>query len=172
MGIEIERKFLVATDAWRDLVSTTHHISDHLIARFDLGKARIRICDGSATLTIKGNRTGVSRSEYHFDLAPDDAAAMIAEFSTAPALEKRRHDVCLAGLVWQVDEYMGPLEGLVTCDVELPHEVHDLARPAWAVRDITHDSRYGSAQLARAMHADGVIPADCTGGGKRPPPAD
>ncbi|WP_169308877.1 CYTH domain-containing protein [Paracoccus gahaiensis] len=160
MGIEIERKFLVTSGDWRGQTLGCHHIKDYLVARFDTGKARIRVFDDQATLTIKGNRTGVSRSEFHFDLSRDQARDMIAEFSTAPILEKRRHDIQFSGLLWQVDEYLGALSGLVTCDVELPHEHHDFSRPLWAGRDITHDSRYSSAQLARAMHADGFVLAD------------
>lgn len=155
MAIEIERKFLVLGDDWRGQVSRSHLIKDYLIARFETGKARIRDCDGKATLTVKGNRTGVSRSEFHFDLSPDQARDMIAELPSSPGLEKRRHEVLFAGLLWEVDEYFGPLSGLVTCDVELPHEQHDFCRPSWAGPEITHDSRYSSAQLARAMHADG-----------------
>lgn len=160
MSIEIERKFLVTSDAWRDQTLGCHYIKDYLVARFETGKARIRVCDDQATLTIKGNRTGVSRSEFHFDLPPDQAADMISEFPSAPSLEKRRHDIQFCGLLWQVDEYLGALAGLVTCDVELPHEHHEFPRPSWAGRDITHDSRYSSAQLTRAMHADGFVLAD------------
>lgn len=160
MGIEIERKFLVTSEDWRGQTLVCHHIKDYLIVRFDMGKARIRICNDQATLTIKGNRTGVSRSEFQFDLSADQARDMISEFSTAPSLEKRRHDIQFSGLLWQVDEYLGALSGLVTCDVELPHEMHDFPHPLWAGRDITHDSRYSSARLARAMHVDGFVLAD------------
>ncbi|TGN51045.1 CYTH domain-containing protein [Paracoccus liaowanqingii] len=154
MSIEIERKFLVIDRAWRRATSGSCHIRDHLVARFDMGKARIRICDGAATLTLKGNRTGVSRSEFHFEMDLGDADAIIAEFSIAPPIEKRRHDVPFAGLIWQVDEYLGALAGLVTCDVELAHEDHEFLRPTWAGRDITHDSRYSSGPLARMIEAE------------------
>lgn len=160
MSIEIERKFLVTSEDWRGQTMGCHHIKDYLVARFDTGKARIRVCNDQATLTIKGNRTGVSRSEFHFDLSPDQAADMIGEFASAPSLEKRRHDIQFSALLWQVDEYLGALSGLVTCDVELPHERHQFPCPSWAGRDITHDSRYSSAQLARATHADGFVLAD------------
>ncbi len=121
MAVEIERKFLVVNETWRSQSLKRRSISDHLIARFENenGKARIRICDGAAMLTIKGPRRGYSRNEFHVDLTEADAQSMIAEFASEPALVKTRHDIEHAGLVWQVDEYNGALEGLVTCEVEL-----------------------------------------------------
>lgn len=151
MALEIERKFLVIGDSWRSEVTETLHITDHLIARFEMGKARIRLCNDGATLTFKGQRRGIARSEYHIDLAAEEAQAMIAEFALAPALEKRRHEVQANGLVWQVDEFGGKLQGLVTADVELPDEKHHLALPAWVGREITLDRNYSSSTLAAQL---------------------
>ncbi|WP_410218023.1 CYTH domain-containing protein [Paracoccus sp. (in: a-proteobacteria)] len=156
MAVEIERKFLVLCDAWRDQTIACHHIRDHLIARFESGKARIRICDDTATLTLKGNRKGVSRSEFHVSLSHAEAAAMIDEFAGTPAIEKRRYDVPFQGLTWQVDEYLGRLSGLVTSDVELPSENHCFTCPTWAGSDITHDTRYSSGTLARLVQGGGA----------------
>ena len=141
MAIEVERKFLVSSDGWRTQVQSSRLIVDHLIAQFETGKARIRLCDGGAVLTLKGQRRGLARREYHLPLPWADAQAMVAEFSSAPALEKCRHEVEVAGLIWQVDEYSGGLAGLVTADVELPSEEHPIILPDWAGPDITHDDR-------------------------------
>lgn len=164
MAVEIERKFLVAGEDWRSQASASRHIVDHLIARFETGKARIRMCDGAATFTLKGQRIGLSRSEYHLDLSPADAAGMVEEFASSPALEKRRHEVHLDGVVWQIDEHLGVLSGLVTADVELPDERHQLALPRWAGPEITHDRRYGSRALAMLLHAGGAGLADLVAG--------
>jgi adenylate cyclase len=151
VALEIERKFLVIGDGWREQARTTLSITDHLIARFEMGKARIRMCNNAATLTFKGKRRGISRSEYHIDLSPDEAEAMIADFSVAPPLQKRRHEVEANGLVWQVDEFGGSLTGLVTADVELPSEQHELVLPSWVDREITLDRTYSSSTLAARL---------------------
>jgi len=151
MPLEIERKFLVRSDGWRRGVTRTMHIVDHLIARFPNGKARIRVCNNAATLTLKGQRKGLARSEYHVPLETEDAVDMIAEFSTGPGIEKHRHEVVVDDLVWQIDEYTGVLEGLVTSDVELPHENFALVTPDWAGDEITGDPRFGSSRLAEEI---------------------
>ncbi|WP_435170373.1 CYTH domain-containing protein [Falsirhodobacter sp. 1013] len=144
MPVEIERKFLIKTDAWRAGVRRTWHITDHLIATFETGKAWIRICDAKAILTFKGQRHGCSRSEYHLDLDAPHAQAMINDFASTTAIEKNRHYVEVAGVTWQVDEYLGALAGFVTTDVELPREDYPLVMPAWAGREITTDARFGA----------------------------
>ncbi|CCM79434.1 putative triphosphate tunnel metalloenzyme (CYTH-like) [Rhizobium mesoamericanum STM3625] len=141
-------------DGWREAAGSRLHIVDHLVVQFDLGKARIRLCDHSATLTIKGLRRGFTRSEYHLSLSNADARSMVEEFAKGPGLEKWRHEVVMQGLVWQVDEYTGPLIGLVTADVELPAEDHPLPIPDWVGREITGDPRYSSAQLASVARAN------------------
>lgn len=150
MAIEIERKFLVVSDEWRTLSGEFRLITDHLIAKFEgaSGKARIRLCDDTAMLTIKGARRGYARSEFHMPLSQSDAASMIEEFGQGAAVIKRRHDVPLDDLVWQVDEYLGNLTGLVMCDVELPSEDYVLTNPGWAGVDITGNVAFSSTTLA------------------------
>jgi adenylate cyclase len=151
LGLEIERKFLVVSERWRTDIIRSLHIKDHLIDAFPKGKARIRICAGTATLTLKGNRSGIRRSEFNLPLTLTDAAEMAQEFADVQPLEKRRHEVRVSNLVWQVDEYLGPLSGLVTADAEVPEEDHPLVLPTWVGPEITADVRFGSRTLAGAI---------------------
>lgn len=153
MAVEIERKFLVTSGVWRTRAGRGLHIADYLIAHFETGKARIRVCEDTAVLTFKGRRKGFSRSEYHMPLPAEEADAMVAEFATGPALEKLRYEIDVSGVTWQVDEYQGALSGLVTADVELPGEGYALTMPEWAGAEITHDPRYSSGTLAAALLA-------------------
>lgn len=148
MQVEIERKFLIRNESWRAAARDPRHISDHLIATFDGGKARIRICDDTATLTFKGRKRGLSRSEYHIDIAQHVAQAMIHDLVTTTPLEKTRCDVRVDDLIWHVDEYHGRLAGFVTADVELPSEEHDLVLPDWIGSEVTFDRRFGATALA------------------------
>ena len=168
MFVEIERKFLIKSDAWKSGIKRTSHITDHLIAKFDAGKARIRICDSVATLTLKGQKRGLKRKEYHITLKDHVARGLIEEFSTAPAIEKNRHEVSVAGMIWQVDEYLGSLAGFVTADVELPSENHALVLPDWAGREVTHDRRFGASALTDAASRGPAALADLFEAAARP----
>lgn len=168
MFVEIERKFLIKDNAWRPEVICTRHITDYLIARFEAGKARIRFCDDIATLTLKGQKRGLKRSEFHVTLKEAEACAMVREFVNAPGVEKKRHDVEVAGVTWQVDEYLGALDGLVTADVELPSEDFAFAIPSWAGREVTRDARFGASALIEAASRGPSALAEIFASAERP----
>src|SRR5215831_12669345 len=64
--IEIERKFLIANDAWKHCVVRSAIIRDGLIAAYKDRKVRVRISDQIATITIKGAHHGLARAEYEY----------------------------------------------------------------------------------------------------------
>ena len=68
MNIEIERKFLLADDTWRALVSRSVRIRDGILAFYDGRKIRIRFYGQKATLTVKGPRKGLARDEFEYDI--------------------------------------------------------------------------------------------------------
>jgi CYTH domain-containing protein len=64
MPVEIERKFLVLSDAWREAATGSQRLRDGILARFGDGKVRVRIADNQAWLTVKGPRMCLRRSEF------------------------------------------------------------------------------------------------------------
>jgi adenylate cyclase len=149
MGIEIERRFLVAGAAWREGVTRIRRLSQGYLAREGGVTVRLRLEDDTARLTIKGPG-GLVRPEFDYAVPPAEAREMLATLCAGRALAKTRHDVPLGGLVWEVDVFEGALAGLVIAEVELPHPAHPLRIPAWAAREVTDDPRYANAALASA----------------------
>jgi len=61
--VEIERKFLVTNDDWRQLAVRSVRLRDGLIAAYKDCKVRVRIAgDDIATVAIKGPRIGVAQA--------------------------------------------------------------------------------------------------------------
>jgi adenylate cyclase len=148
MPVEIERKFLLANDAWKREVIKSEHMRDGLIARFGEGKVRIRLTEGSASLTIKGPREGISRLEFEYEIPRDHAEQMLRTLCQGdPVLEKVRHTVPFAGLDWTIDVYMGPLAGVAFAEVELEHPDQHLQLPPWVGEEATHDARFRKRAL-------------------------
>jgi adenylate cyclase len=62
MAIEIERKFLVRSEAWRSLVTAEAHIRQPYLASGERSTTRVRIKNGTeATVTIKSKRAELRR---------------------------------------------------------------------------------------------------------------
>ena len=73
MPIEIEHKFLLANDDWKRSVIRRIRIRDGLIASNNGNKARVRIADSNATITLKSRRHGPIRTEFEYAIPYSDA---------------------------------------------------------------------------------------------------
>jgi adenylate cyclase len=161
MGFEIERKFLVTSDAWRNAVSSSKKMQDGLIARFGEGKVRIRIAGERASITVKGPRTGLRRAEFEYEIPLAEATEMLATLCGGPLVEKTRYFVSHGGVTWHVDVHEGLLDGLILAEVELEHEEQGFTLPEWVGREVTGDPRYKKANIF-AYHSKGTEPSDET----------
>lgn len=149
MNFEIERKFLVANDTWRNSVSQSEKLRDGLIARFGEGKVRVRITNDKALITIKGPRAGLRRAEFEYEIPASDAEEMLNTLCDRPLVEKTRHYVHHEGLTWHIDVHEGMLDGLVLAEVELEHEDQAFSRPEWVGREVTGDPRYKKTNIVK-----------------------
>lgn len=148
MGIEIERKFLIKSDAWRALVTRTRRIRQGYLAAGEKAAVRVRCVDGGeAVLTVKAARAGVTREEFEFSIPYAEAEQLLLLCGGA-IIEKLRHDVKCGGLLWEVDIFEGANFGLAVAEVELESEDQVIDRPDWLGDEVTDDPRYYNARLA------------------------
>ncbi len=151
--VEFKRKFLVASDDWKRSVVGSVAIRDGLIALYKDRKVRVRIAESTATIAIKGPRSGVRRDEFEYEIPLADAERMLSAICSSDVLEKRRYFVEASRAVWHVDVYAGALDGIVLPEIELAHENEALVLPGWLGREVTDDPRYRKVNL-RALHAE------------------
>jgi adenylate cyclase len=143
--LEIERKFLVAHDGWRP-ATRVRHIQQGYLSVSSAVSVRIRLQDGFGTLTVKGERDGLARDEFEYPIPAADAADML-RLASLPPIIKKRHELIIAGKLWQVDVFEGRLAGLVLAEIELADENETFERPAWLGREVTDDLRYRNSAL-------------------------
>lgn len=153
MGIEIERKFLLAGDGWRDLVERSETIAQGYLvdaAAIAAGHAkssvRVRRSGERAWLNIKSATLGIERQEYEYPIPLDDAERMLADLCDG-LLEKHRHHVMFEGAHFEIDEFLGANAGLVVAELELPAADADYPRPGWLGREVSHQVRYFNVNL-------------------------
>ena len=150
MPTEIERKFLVANEGWKQSVIRSTRIRDGLIAVYNGRKARVRISDDQATIALKGQRNGFGRSEFEYAIQTSGAEEMLRKMCDDRVLEKMRYYVPHAGLTWEIDVYNGILEGVVIAEVELDRDDRGLELPDWVGKEITGDLRYSKFSMEKA----------------------
>ena len=147
MGVEIERKFLVKSDQWRDLASGELYRQGYIPTLEST--VRIRVVNDQGFITIKGITQGISRAEFEYEIPLEDATQMLDPLCKPPLIEKYRHKIELNGLVWEVDEFLGENRGLTIAEVELKSADQAIDLPEWIGEDVSHDPRYYNSNLTK-----------------------
>lgn len=145
MAVEIERKFLVVSDAFRGEASKAVHIVQGYLNDDKLRTVRVRVRDDKGYMTVKGPTNGVSRFEWEKEIPCNEAAAMLA--LCKGVIDKTRHLVEFGNHTFEVDEFHGDNEGLIVAEVELRSEDEQFEKPAWLGEEVSYDRRYYNSQL-------------------------
>ncbi len=155
MAKEIERKFLVASNAWRDAAGAASHLLQAYVILAPGRSLRVRIADGRvARLTLKLGDGGLERDEYEYEVPLADARELI-RLRLGNLIEKTRYRVPFGKFVWEVDVFEGALAGLVVAEVEMTSSADRPALPGWLGSEVTGVAEFGNRSLA----VDG-LPAD------------
>jgi CYTH domain-containing protein len=147
MGQEIERKFLVTNDGWREGAEGTLYRQGYLAKDADR-TVRVRVAGTQAYLTIKGRTKGTSRAEYEYEIPLKDAEELL-DLCEGPLVEKTRHKIQHAGRTWEVDVFHGDNDGLIMAEVELEREDVHVEMPGWAGKEVSGDARYYNSSLSK-----------------------
>lgn len=142
MATEIERKFLVVSDDWRENIQYSKHYIQGYFATDRACSIRIRMCDDKANLNIKSATLGITRSEYDYPIPADEAREMLQTLCKKPLLEKTRYFVKENNHLWEVDVFSGDNEGLVVAELELESRDQELRLPDWIGEEVSDDPRY------------------------------
>ena len=111
MPQEIERKFLVANDGWREGADKGRRLRQAYLATTDRAAVRVRIEeDVEAVLTVKSANPGLTRIEFEYKLPLDDAETL-ATLRQGSELRKTRFRNRHAGHDWEIDVYAGDNDG-------------------------------------------------------------
>ena len=147
MASEIERKFLVSSQGWRNGDATEYR--QGYLGLDKERTVRVRAAGDTAFLTIKGITRGATRQEFEYEIPLADANQMLDTLCHRPLIEKRRYRVRHSGLDWEIDEFFGDNAGLVVAEVELESEDQAFDRPDWLGQEVTSDPRYYNASLVQ-----------------------
>jgi len=148
MALEIERKFLVRSDGWKQQAVRQRTLRQAYLSKSHALSMRVRIeGNESATLTIKAAKQGFERHEFEYRIPVADAEALLA-WRSGTVITKTRHIVPIDELIWEVDVYEGENRGLVIAEVELSKADQTVHRPAWLGDEVSHDGKYFNASLS------------------------
>lgn len=151
MAREIERKFLVTRDDWRQLVKKTDAVRQGYLSSAGGITVRIRtVNETKGLLTIKTGGAVLDRAEFEYEVPIADARELLVR-CPGRLIEKRRHHLGLPGGDWVVDEFAGRHHGLILLEVELPDSQATIDLPDWVGEEVTGRAEFYNATLAAAV---------------------
>lgn len=146
--IEIERKFLVTSDAFKSEAFNSYSIKQGFLNSHKERTVRIRLKENEGYLTVKGisSEDGLSRFEWERKILKAEAEALF-QLCEEGIIDKLRYEVKSGNHIFEVDEFFGDNEGLVMAEVELKSENEAFERPKWLGKEVTGDIKYYNSQL-------------------------
>jgi len=148
--IEIERKFLVKSDAYKHEALSEEHMVQGFLNTDPERTVRVRIAGGLGYITVKGvsNTLGTSRFEWEKEISMAEAEALI-DLCEPGILEKTRYRVPKEDHYFEVDVFHGANKGLVIAEIELQDEAEFFEKPKWLGKEVTGEIKYYNSQLSK-----------------------
>lgn len=149
MAREIERKFLVVGDAWKQRADAGTPMRQGYMFGSEKSSVRVRVAGDRAWLNIKSATLGITRTEFDYAIPVEDAHEMLETLCDLPLIEKIRYHVRHGDHVWDVDVFSGANAGLVVAEIELNDADESFQKPDWAGDEVSDDPRYYNVCLVR-----------------------
>jgi len=152
MSFEIERKFLVTSDAFKQGAASVEISQVYLTIEENLA-VRVRIEGLQASIAVKSKVSERVNREYEYNIPVDEARSMM-KLSVYPPIIKIRFVVDYGRHTWEVDVFQGENSGLIVAEIELDNESETFEKPPWLGEEVTADYRYLNSNLSRTPFKD------------------
>ncbi len=148
--LEIERKFLVISDRFKEEAHSKNRIVQGFLNTHPERTVRVRIKGKQGFITVKGksNKEGTTRFEWEREIPVMEAEALL-KLCEEEVIDKIRYEVKVGDHIFEVDEFFGNNEGLIVAEIELNSEMEKFTKPAWLGKEVTGDIKYYNSRLSK-----------------------
>ena len=154
MATEIERKFLLKDDSWKELADEGTKYSQGYLLGSEQASVRVRIQGDKAFLNIKSATIGITRQEFEYEIPLDEATEMLDTLCDKPLISKTRFHLRNENHLWEIDVFEGDNKGLVVAEIELSDKNDAFSKPDWLGKEVSDDVRYYNTCLVKHPFKD------------------
>ncbi len=147
MALEIERKFLLKNESWRNECEKGKKFIQGYLTGSESASVRVRLEDDDAFLNIKSLTLGIIRTEYEYAIPKYDALEMLDNLCDKPLISKTRYNVNFNNKKWEIDVFEGENAGLVVAEIELESKDEKFELPDFIAEEVSDDPRYYNVNL-------------------------
>ena len=154
MNIEIERKFLVKSEDFKNEAFNKYIIKQGFLNSHKERTVRVRLKNDQGYLTIKGKSksNGISRYEWEKEISGSEAEELL-KLCEQGIINKTRYEVKYGEHIFEIDVFLDDNYGLVVAEVELSSEDEHFEKPEWLGKEVTGDLKYFNSQLSKTPYS-------------------
>ena len=147
MSLEIERRFLLKNDNWKEFITKKIYIEQGYLSKsLDDWIVRIRLIGKSSKITLKKHIKGFTNFEFEYSIPRSDAETIMSNLSNT--IKKHRYFLEIEKKSWIIDCFKENNYPLEIAEIELSNEEEDLILPSFISREITGLTHYSNFSLA------------------------
>ena len=147
MAIEIERRFLLKNDNWKEFITKKIYIEQGYLSKsLDDWIIRIRLSGKNSKIALKKHIKGFSNFEFEYSIPRSDAETIMSNLSST--IKKERFFLKVEKKSWIIDCFKEKNYPLEIAEIELSDEKEDLLLPSFISKEITGLTNYSNFSLA------------------------
>ena len=147
MALEIERRFLIKNDSWKDFIIKKMFIEQGYLSKsLDDWIIRIRFTGKDFKIALKKHIKGFTNFEFEYSIPRSDGERIMSNLSNI--VKKERFFLEFKKKSWIVDCFQENNYPLEIAEIELTYEEENLILPSFISKEITGLKHYSNFSLA------------------------
>ena len=147
MALEIERRFLIKNDSWKEFISKKIFIEQgYLSKNLDDWIIRIRLTDKEFKIALKKHIKSFTNFEFEYSIPHSDGEQIMSNLTNS--IKKERFFLEVEKKTWIIDCFKENNHPLEIAEIELSNEDEDFSLPSFISNEITGLTDYSNFSLA------------------------
>ena len=147
MTFEIERRFLIKNDNWKEFITKKIVIEQgYLTKSLDNWIIRIRLTGKDFKIALKKHIASFTNFEFEYSIPRSDGEKIMSNLTNI--IKKERFFLEVEKKSWIIDCFQGKNHPLEIAEIELSSEDEDLNIPPFISKEITGLIKYSNFSLA------------------------
>jgi len=153
MALEIERRFLIKNDNWKEFINKKICIEQGYLSKsLDGWIVRVRLTSKNSQIALKKHIKGFTNFEFEYSIPRRDAKTIMSNLPST--IKKERFFVEVENKSWIIDCFKENNYPLAIAEIELSNEEEDLILPSFISKEITGLTHYSNFSLANNPFSD------------------
>ena len=153
MALEIERRFLIKNDNWKEFITKKIFIEQgYLSKNIDDWIIRIRVTGKDFKIALKKHIKRFTNFEFEYSIPQSDGEIIMSNLSNT--IKKERFFVEIEKKTWIIDCFKENNHPLKIAEIELSNEEEDLSLPSFISEEITGLRHFSNFSLANNPYSE------------------